>query len=318
MSTTIVTPNAAMTPGQPTELTMQPQETALAAPMPSSITTNSDLPDYMLADLAKGGSTGTELMRDYVRPPQIRIVQSVSPIKGSAPEYAESACYAHPSNSIILPAWQENQPLPTVQFAVCFFYPEFIEWNPRGADAFGLTKIRSRTTNPDSELAARCKSFDKKIRSYQCPEMSAKASDKTLIQCQEHLNFIICLIDHPELAGVPMLLSFSRGSYKDGKRLIELIRIRRNVKIFGLMFDLSVGERFSENNERYYAPDVRSTATADGRAAFVDAEWYNWLKQQHEMLDGDYQAGLIKADYDDTESTVVTPAPSTAAQPNRF
>ena len=248
--------------------------------MPSSILANSDLPEYM-----QGADTGTELMGQYVSPPRVSLVQGLSP-KELKEQFGEGAIYSSPGN-VLISASSSDTP---VRFVPIFFYPEFIEWNPRSAKI----AIRHRTFDSNSPLAARCRSFDKKVREYPCPEIPDK-----IIRCQEHLNFVVMLLDH-ELTGIPMLLSFSRTGFRDGKSLIDLIRMRR-AAMYGLIFDLSAGERKNDEGA-WYGFDIRSAISADGMTAYVDQDWFAYLQQQHEEFRANYESGLMQAEYGDENS----------------
>lgn len=296
MTTQIVTPNAGATQaGASVIVAPATTEIAVAVAMPGAI--SATLPDYM-----KNEPTGTELIGQYVTPPRIAIVQPLSDAEVKK-AYGETACYASPSNELILPAWVDTNPAPVVRFVPIFFFPEFIEWNPRGVQ--GLNAIRSRTTDPKSELAQKCKSFETGIRNYPCPEKPEK-----LIRCQEHLNFVIMLLDH-SLTGIPMMMSFSRTGHKDGRKLCDTIRMRR-APMYGLIFDLSIGPR-SNDEGAWYGFDVRGTIAENGMSAFVDEEWFNYLKVMHLQMVKDYELGMLQAQYEESADEAATVAAPAAA-----
>lgn len=285
----LVTPDGSVAASGPkAELIVQPQSTALAAPMPASLMEAANIPEYM-----RGAPTGTEDMREYVRPPFISIVQAMSPSEVKK-AHGESACYASGSNALILPAWKDGEPLPVVRFVPVFMYREYIEWNPRAHKDM----VRSRSIDPNSALAAKCRSFEKGVRSYPCPEMPA--DPRNVVKCQEHLNFVVMLLGH-ELT-MPMLLSFSAGKHKDGRNFINLITMRQ-APMYGLMFDMSIGQRKNDNNDQYYSFDIQSTITEDGRTAFVDKEWFDYLKGQHLEMKTAFESQTLQAVYEPEEAS---------------
>jgi hypothetical protein len=125
----------------------------------------------------------------------------------------------------------------------------------------------------------------------------------------EHINYIIVLIGELELAGVPMILSFFRGSYMRGSNFATLLKLRK-APIFGCQFE--AWTQFETNPKGDWYGIQVSNPSIDNEAGigpFCDDEArYEQLKAVHLELKEAHAKGILQADYEDVEEAKVIAA----------
>ena len=239
---------------------------------------------------------GMELLKEYVRPPFIKIVQ-----KGAAKELIDAFTVgdviSSPSNSIIaeMPCNDKGRPLDgavaTFKVIPILFYPEWVSWTPiklKGIEPV----IRYRTIDPEDPIVA--KSRNKNLRSEPHPDHPDDAAYN--IRHCEHLNFLVVLKDHP-LSGTVMVLSFSRGGFGDGCKFSGLLKMR-NAPIYGCVFEAVVTLRPNPAGD-WYGIGMRNPE--DGKGWVDDADEYAAMKALHIEYEKLRQEAKIQAGYDPEE-----------------
>lgn len=266
--------------GQTTELTTSPIVGGALAKM--------DIPEFMLG-LPKE-ELGTELMKQYVSPPRMKIVQGQSQqeLKRLFPE---SSVVITPemigvTGAIDFRNGQEESDF--IRVVPVFFYTEYCLFNPMGVKPY----CRERSIDAQSKLAIRCKGqIDK--RSMPCPEDLSK-----LCKYQEVFNFIL-YVWNPDVYKDPVLLSLKSSDFVCGKEWCRLACIPRGVPCYGQVFELNCSPRKKDDNN-WYGWNVRHAITEQGMIEFVrNEEWFNHLREVHAQFVDNYRADELRANYDD-------------------
>lgn len=141
-------------------------------------------------------------LHDYTRVPRIGIVQPGTP---------KSKHHA-PGSVLSMPSWIEvAEPGESFTAVPVFFCAEFVAWNDRHDSE--RPAIDSRSLDSNGEIARRARHHDRRVEKY--------AGGRYAREFVEHLNFLLVLIGHPRLEGSTLLLDFSRGDFRRGKRFCE-------------------------------------------------------------------------------------------------
>jgi len=260
------------------------------------------IPDFMKEET----DLGIELLKDYVRPPFIKIIQGSSG-KELKDAFNIGDVISSPSNSIIaeMPCNERGRPLDGASaiFKVVplLFYPEWVTWTPiklKGVEP----AIRYRTLDPNDPIVA--KSRSKKLRSEPHPQY-ADNSEYNIRHC-EHLNFLVVLKDHP-LQGTVMVLSFSRGGFGDGCKFSGLLKMR-NAPIYGTIFEAVVTLRPNPAGD-WYGIGMRNPT--EGSGWITDEDEYKAMKALHDEYEKLRIEAKIQAEYD-TEQMEKDPAATPA------
>ena len=225
-----------------------------------------DGPVVQLPDYLKGvDATGTEELAQYISPGYVKIVQSMS-------------------KSLIRDGYKEGDVLVTPMgihvagpdepfaFWPMFFYTEYLHTNPVGTEPFVIESTRDY----DSVIAKRARDPEARV-----------ADDDT--RYSEHLNYIGVI---PSVSKEhPVVMSFARGSHKQGRNLATLIKMR-NAPIFACRFQLTSKETSNKSGQTYFAL-VPENPHPDISAPFASEEDFEHLKQSYEKL----MQSVIRVDY---------------------
>lgn len=271
-----------------------------------------------------GDADGTELLGQYVKPPRIKIVQpqSGATLKAS---FNEGDVICTPQNIIVSPVVLNEKNRPTDKgnpffFVPLFFYPEFCCWNPIQMKGT-LPVIRERSLDSKSEIALKAKNFN--AREELCIEdinFEKEGRAQYRIKYVEHMNFVVMLMNH-ELFGTPLVLSFSRGSYKDGCNFSATIKMRRK-PIYACQFQASVSQRTSTKagDSYWFGWDiVNPPPSVQGVSPWVeDEQLFLYFQEQHEYFKAIYNDGILVADYDENDFDAGTVDASATVPQGKF
>jgi hypothetical protein len=263
--------------------------TALAV-APNTALAAMNVPDFM-QNIPKE-ELGTELMKQYISPPRLKIVQGQSGQELKR-EFGESAVVVIPNNVLITPPIDFKNKAEHSEFIriiPIFFYPEFCDFNPMGVTPYCI----ERSTNPQSQLGLKCRGqFDKRKRLVDPDD--AQKGVKTYM---EVLNFI-CAIWHPTHFTDPVMVSMKSTDFTTGRNWCKLAAIPRGVPCYGQVFELSCSPRKKDKNE-WYGWDIRHAATPEGMIEFVqDVDWFKHLRMLHLEYKAGFEEGLLQANYED-------------------
>lgn len=245
------------------------------------------VPDFMKDSVDHSAGAMTE----FIRPNRIRCLQSLSDLVKER-HYHAGDIIALPLKQMIAPVKLNEQGAPTktgepFHIVPIYFYPEYITWNPRGSKK----AIRERTTDPNSEIA-------KKARN---PETREETIDSEKVKHQEHLNFIVMVIDAPGFENMAMSLSYSKSEWLTGSNLCTLIRSRQ-APSYGCIFKAQANMRTNSEGE-WYGIDVSNPDS--NQSAFVEnKEQFEAYEKLHDQFHKAYEKGLIDIGHDEE------PAPS--------
>jgi len=247
------------------------------------------IPDFMKNE----EDLGIELLKEYVRPPFIKIIQSQAS-KDLKDVFNEGDVISSPSNSIIaeMPCNDKGRPLDgaTAVFKVVplLFWPEWATWNSiklKGIEP----AIKYRTLDPNDPIVAKARSS--KLRSE--PHPNYLDSSEYNVRHVEHLNFLVVLKDHA-LEKTPMVISFSRGGFGDGCKFSGLLKMR-NAPIYGCIFEAVVSLRPNPAGD-WYGISMRNPI--EGTGWITDKEEYEAMKALHDEYEKLRSDAKIQASYE--------------------
>lgn len=238
------------------------------------------LPDYMKDD----AGAGTALLAQYIMPPMLKVVQKQSKDE-LLDRFGKGAVIIMPEQTLL---FNPNDPEP-FEFVVLGFYVEFISWNP--IERAGEGAIRERSLDPTSELAQKCKDQKRWLE----PIQKGPTDDKQLfIRNCEHLNFIIA-IESDIVEPMPHIMSFARGEHKTGRKLANMIRMRRG-PIYGGRYAAVTsggGEGRKKGDNTWCGFDITNAVEA-----WVGAHKYEAYKKLSNELNAAMNGGRVQAQYD--------------------
>jgi hypothetical protein len=223
---------------------------------------------------------GFELAVGYDKPSFGKVIQQMtgSPFK---PPFNEGDLIIVPDSERIITKDE------IFHFAPVFFYPEFCIHNPREGK---LEWIREKTLDPTSDLAKRAKSSDPTINSFPCPE-----NPKYDCKYTQHLNFVIVLLDHDEAIGdTPIVLTFHRGEFQRGSKIIKLVKARKIEHIFACRLQASISLRITAKGQ-WYGLDIINPE--DG-ICLVDEDRKDQFYELYKSIYKTYKERGIDIDYD--------------------
>jgi hypothetical protein len=242
------------------------------------------VPDFMqeVEDL------GIDDLGQFIVPPRIKIVQ-----RQSGEEFLN---LFEPGDVVIVPqmvkiaGMAEKDTGEPFFFVPLFFFAEWVTWNPLEMKGV-LNAVRERSTDPASPLAAKCR--QQSLWYEPCPE-----NKEYSLRNVEHLNYVVTLVGDHELAGTPMVISFSKSEHRSGTNLAALVKMRK-APIFGCQFMGIVGHR-SNNKGNWFGVDVTNPAGDSGVTPFIaEQELFEKFQELHEDLKSAHADSKIKVDYDD-------------------
>jgi hypothetical protein len=254
------------------------------------------VPDFMQED----ARMGLQDVGQFVVPPRLKIVQKQSR-KELLDIYNMGDVLAMPSQELIASVLLNEKNKPTdlgspFHFVPLYFYVEWACWNPYEASQLGA--IRYRTTNPSDPIVQKAKNSALRA-SEPCPEMPTKN-----LRYVEHLNFLVLLLGEYKIAGSPIILSFARGSYKNGSDFCALTRTRKTAAIFGAQYECTT-QRVERDGNDWYVPVVTNPSLESGVSPWVqDQAAYSKLRELHLEFDELHKAGRVRVDYDDPSDTL--------------
>lgn len=262
-----------------------------------------DAPDFM----REFRDDGAELLKQYVIPPRIKIVQPMSK-KPLSELFREGDAVALPMMQQIA-EYDRDERMPAFFFTPILFYPEWIAWNPM--DSKGkIPATRGRTLDPRHPIAAKAK--DERLRESEvCPEFPKnERGQPCYVKYLEHLTFIIKILPPHPLAELPITVSYSSGEHRYGSNFITMMQLRK-APLYGCNFQAVIRER-DNGKGRWFGIDVENPHADSGVSAFVqDREQFDSNQRIWREYDALLKEKLIQVDYETTGEDVVeseTPA----------
>lgn len=248
-------------------------------------------PDFMQAQ-----PLGTEMLKDYIQPPRLKVVQPTSRKPFSEMFKQGDVC--------VVPMMQlvgefNNAKEPLFAFVPLFFWPEWVLWNPLETKGT-LPAVRDRSFDPRSVIAIKARD-EKKRNSEQCPECPEKDGKKLYLKYLEHLNYMVMPLTGP-FVGMPLAATWASGEHRAGSNFNSLIAMRR-APLYGCQFEAFARER--ENTKgRWYGIDVENPRETSGITPFVmEPERFDAMKALHMEYKAAYDNKALVVDYDDGEET---------------
>jgi hypothetical protein len=173
-----------------------------------------------LAELANEQDDSMAGTDGYVSVPRVKIVQSMT--KEELKDlYGEGTVVILPGDAVLSKKSRDGSD--GFEFTPVFFWVEFQVWSDRSDTTSPM--IRDRSFSETSEIAIRSRDPKTRIEPYGPPHPNKAGELLYKLRYIEALNFIIVL-QSGEYKGMSVGISFQRGEFATGKRLISLARMR--------------------------------------------------------------------------------------------
>lgn len=252
---------------------------------------------------------GLDIVRQYVRPPRLKIVQPQSEAELKK-EFPEGSVIMQPGKILVaeMPYDEATRRhgdagMP-FNFVPLFFYPEYFVFNPINLKQ--LATIRDRSTDPKSEIAGRARNPN--MREMPCPEDA-----KEVVRFVEVLTYIVHVTTVELLWGIPVSMTFMRGEHKTGTKFSGDIMLRK-ADIFANVFQANTAHRVKDRFNWY---GYNINAPLQGSQWVENPEEFEFYKSLYQDLAAAHAANLLQTDFDDDEGRVVDSTPPVdASAPN--
>lgn len=258
-----------------------------------------EVPEHLRAHME--GDRSTELLKKYVVPPRIKVIQPSAQAPFSD-RFKRGDVIALPTMQLMASHGNEN--LPAFTFTPVMMFPEWTCVNP--IETKGTLKmIRERSFDAKSELA--CRARDPKVRKdhFPCPEMPKKGAKDLFLRYVANLNYIIIIHgDHP-FSNMPISITYASAEHQTGTTFNGLISMRK-CPLYGCNFQAVIRRRTNEIGE-WYGIDPENPGVESGIVPWVDVETTVKYKALHEEFLRLYEEKLIQVDYDEKVDEVVAP-----------
>ena len=256
----------------------------------TKVTPDLVLPDFLVDQEIKG----IEELKQYVRPPYIKIIQ-----KNAGPEllaaFGTGDVVLSPTNSLITEMEVDGKgrivegQISSFKFVPIMFWVEWCTWNPyklKGQEP----AIIYRTTDVNDPIVAKSKS--KQLRFEPHPKY---LEDPTMqIRHVEHLNFLVCLYDHALGSEEPCVMSFAKGEHFSGQKFASLIKMRKT-SLYNCVFEAVVTYRPGDGSGDWYGLDIENPSDS---VPWVKKEEQPIFEQLHIDFDKLRAASTIQATYE--------------------
>jgi hypothetical protein len=245
------------------------------------------------------GQGSTDLLKQYVVPPRIKIVQGQAKKPFNELFRPGDLCAVPMMRGV----WEGGQfrpgePNVAFHFVPVMFYPEWVSWNPYGTD---LQAVRARSFDPRGEIAV--KSRDPERRKEKCLERPTDKDGKQLfVSHLEHLNYLIMILPPNQMEELPVVLTFASGEHRAGTSFNTLVQSRRTKALYGCQFAARVCQRENKLGT-WYGIEVDNPAEDSGVTPYVmDQERFEALGRIHSEYKGYLADKLIQTQYDDEDT----------------
>jgi hypothetical protein len=261
--------------------------TSLKKTTDSAVARVGDIPEHMLAMLAEQKEHDSLAnMRHHRTLARVAIIQGST--KGELKEkYGEGSLVIVSAEKVLC---KVNE---FVDLVPVLFFDEYIAWNDRKDKISPM--IHEKSFEHGSIVASKAGVREK---------WSEKYGDKLEFERRyaHHLNFVCAVYGNHELKGVPVTLSYSRGSFKKGRALIDAIKLRRingmQVPLYGSVFRFMPARERNDKGEWWVAgfknpdpPESPWIASADAPIA----------KTMHDELLKDYESRDLSVKHEEAE-----------------
>lgn len=281
---------------------MAKQQSTVIAPKRADggpLALSSQVPDFMKPH----GVEGTEVLKQYVTPPRVKVCQPLS-----KPPLIDRF---RPGEVAVVPLLErlslqdfddrtanEDQPV-AFYFAPIFFYPEWCAWNPIELKGTAPA-ILERSLDPRSALAKKTRDpetrQEKKLDEQGNP--MTKDGRPMYVKNLEHLIYVVQIVGEHPLAGFVCSMTWASGEHKYGANFNALVG-QRKAPLYGCQFAAVVRRRANEKGW-WYGIDVENPPEGGAVTPFVmDPEQFELRKAAHLEYRGIYEAKLLRVDHED-------------------
>ncbi len=243
---------------------------------------------------------GMETLSKYVTPPYLKLIQKQTQDE-QLNKHGRGSTTLSPSDVMVA---KLGEPF---YFTPIFFYTEYCTWADYSLQGNeDIPTVLERTVDPESDLAKKCMDFDRHEelnyvytnsdgKEFVLGVTDGKNGFDKPVRHVEHLTFIVVV--HTETGNTPCVMSFQRGTFKSGKKFINLLAMRQS-DIFGCVFEGRVPEQPMSNKsgDTWHYWDVSNPSEISGKSPWVSEAEYAEYAKLNLQFEQTHQQGLLRAD----------------------
>lgn len=240
---------------------------------------------------------GVEEMSKYITYPRLKLIQKMAN-RETLDKFDIGSMVLMPDGIVVAPiakdargrSEKESAPLRFVPIA---FFEQWCTWGDIKDRAKG-SPILDSTTDPNHPIAIKARNKDTR------EEIRGSGDDQKKIRHVEHLNFLVKIHHEGNPAdGQLAMLSFARGSHRDGRNLAKLIKMRRTSPFY-CVFEMKTKFIERDGND-WYVPSIDNPT--EGSAWIESKEIADQMKEMHESAMALIKSNRINVVHDGEEDT---------------
>lgn len=262
---------------------------------PSEITkVGSSGPDWM--QNVDETESSLETMQEYRVLSRLKIVQGTTKMEVKDAAGGEGVAIAVPSMMVLAPKNEEFQVVPI------FGFTEFCLWSDM-EDASTQT-IMERSFDKGGELAALCRDPAKREEAY--GEGRKEDGSRFMKRYVEHLCFASMVYDKDsDLFGTPLVLSFQKGEFNQGKNWISAMMLRKAggkpVPMWGQVWSFKTNFRDRGPKKKWWGLDFSIP-----EVSYIEGEEVPAFRALYQELKEDFLKNKLAVDRSDGDDAPAT------------
>lgn len=236
----------------------------------------------------RGEKVGTEVAAQYRTTPYCKIVQGQSSTDLKE-QFPERTVLLVPEKTVIVSGKDSEFVIVPIMM-----FDTFEKWSDIDDDEQNLCVGRS--LDRTSDLAKRCLDRTRRIEDY--PD-GRKNSNKAPMRYRyvQSIN-VLAVIDgcdeNPEVVGSPMMFSYNKGEFQQGRRFCTAVD-RRAVSIFGCRFAMKTAVHKSRDGKySWYGLENANPTEAQGGPWVNDKDKYEDFRRLHIGFDESVKSGAFE------------------------
>jgi hypothetical protein len=240
---------------------------------------------------------GVEEMSKYITYPRLKIIQKMA-ARETLDKFDIGSLVLMPDGVVVAPIGKDARGRSNLEGAPLRFIPIafFEQWCTWGdiKDRSKGNPILDSTTDPNHPIAIKARNKDTR------EEIRGTGDDQKKIRHVEHLNFLVKIHhDGNPADGQLAMMSFARGSHRDGRNLAKLIKMRRTSPFY-CIFEMKTKFVERDGND-WYVPNIDNPS--EGSAWVEDQATADQMKEMHESAMTLIKSNRINVVHDDEDAT---------------
>lgn len=254
------------------------------------------MPSSLIAKMAKE-DTSLEGLKEHRVVPRLKIIQGSSG-QELRDQFGAGSVIIRPGDQLVCHFAKDSSmddQVTSFQFVPLFFFVEFAKWQDLKSAGQGANVI-TRTFDDTSEVAKRCRNKDLRFELYE-GHGNLPEAEQRYYRYVEHFRFVGCIYGDHILSDVPVVLSFERGEFGQGKNFISAASLRR-VQNEGEMISVPLWMQVWEFSTIYHdpTPDKKWYGFRFSPAPLIETDHVAKMKERHEEFKSLFQKQRLTVD----------------------